>query len=126
MVRHNARHGFATANTANVRFWSKPYNTELECQMKIVNLSATLMAAGLLIAAPAFAQTKPADKQKTQEMLVPSPNPGPNPPLKQKTQESLAPSPNPGPNLPLKQKTQESSTLDPSPNPGPNPPLKQR
>jgi hypothetical protein len=30
-------------------------------------LSAALMAAGLLIAAPAFAQTAPAQKQPTQE-----------------------------------------------------------
>jgi hypothetical protein len=35
--------------------------------MKIQNLAAAVMAAGLLMAAPAFAQTTPAQKQKTQE-----------------------------------------------------------
>ena len=35
--------------------------------MQIQYLSAALMAAGLLIAVPAFAQTAPAQKQPTQE-----------------------------------------------------------
>jgi hypothetical protein len=72
--------------------------------MKIHNLPLSLMAAGILIAVPAFAQTAAVQKQKTQEMLLPSDNPGPNPPLKQRTQDggTLEPSPNPGPNPPYK------------------------
>ena len=46
--------------------------------------SITLMATGLLMAAPIFAQTAPVQKQNTQEMLLPSDSPGPNPPLKQR------------------------------------------
>jgi hypothetical protein len=82
MAQHNACHRLASAKTAN--FILRPYNPELECEMKIVNLSATLMATGLLMAAPTFAQTAPVQKRKTQEMLLPSDSPGPNPPLKQR------------------------------------------
>jgi hypothetical protein len=64
--------------------------------MKTRNLSATLLAFGLLVAAPAFAQTTPAQKQPTQEggPSMPSPitkpfnaNPAGDPNLKQRTQE---------------------------------------
>jgi hypothetical protein len=40
--------------------------------MKMLNLSAALLTAGLFAAAPAFAQTTPAQKQPTQEGGGPS------------------------------------------------------
>jgi len=74
--------------------------------MKIVNLSAALIAAGLLISGPAFAQTAPAtttaQKQRTQEggsSFAPLPcslperaNASADPNCKQRTQ-NLSPSP---------------------------------
>ena len=42
-------------------------NLNQESPVKTRTLSATLMTVGLLIAAPAFAQTTPAQKQPTQE-----------------------------------------------------------
>ena len=69
--------------------------------MNIKYLSAALMAAGFLIAAPAFAQTSPASKQPTQEggPSMPMPcglpynaNPSADPDCKQRTQ-NLSPSP---------------------------------
>jgi hypothetical protein len=62
-------------------------------------LSAALMAAGLLVAAPAFAQTTSAQKQPTQEggPSMPMPcglpynaNPGADPDCKQRTQDLSA------------------------------------
>jgi len=70
--------------------------------MKILNVSAALLAAGLLIAGPALAQTSPApvQKQKTQEggpSFAPLPCGGPehanasaDPNCKQRTQ-SMSP-----------------------------------
>jgi hypothetical protein len=69
--------------------------TELETPMKIQYLSPALMAAGLLIAVPAFAQTSPPQKQPAQESYAPvgAPyNAHPNyTPTKQPAQESYAP-----------------------------------
>jgi hypothetical protein len=73
---------------------------QLENPMKIRSLSAALTAAGLLMAAPAFAQTTAAQKQPTQEgggsatpcNLVA--NPGANPDcknFKQRTQSLVPP-----------------------------------
>jgi hypothetical protein len=69
--------------------------------MKTRNLSATLMAFGLLMAAPAFAQTAPVQKQPTQEggsSFAPLPNSQPynanptgDPNYKQRTQEGGGP-----------------------------------
>src|SRR5277367_2654725 len=66
--------------------------------MTIQNLSAALMAFGLLTAAPAFAQTAPVQKQPTQEggPSMPGPTGGAfnaNPNYKQPTQEG-------GPSMP--------------------------
>jgi hypothetical protein len=67
--------------------------------MKTRNVSAALMAFGLLVAAPAFAQTTPAQKQPTQEggPSMPNPitkpfnaNPAGDPNYKQRTQEGGA------------------------------------
>jgi hypothetical protein len=64
-------------------------------------LIASLMAAGLLVTAPAFAQTAPAQKQPTQEggstypehcSLPYNANPSADPDCKQRTQNSM-PSP---------------------------------
>jgi hypothetical protein len=64
-------------------------------------LSAALMAAGLLVAAPAFAQTSPVQKQPTQEggPSMPEPcglpynaHPSTDPDCKQRTQ-NLTPTP---------------------------------
>jgi hypothetical protein len=64
-------------------------------------LSAALMAAGLLVTAPTFAQTAPAQKQPTQEggstypehcSLAYNANPSADPDCKQRTQ-NLVPSP---------------------------------
>jgi hypothetical protein len=65
--------------------------------MKSRNLSGALMAFGLLLAVPAFAQTSPAQKQPTQEgggPSMPTPitqpynaNPAGDPNYKQRTQE---------------------------------------
>ena len=64
--------------------------------MNVMKLSAVLMAAGMLIAAPAFAQTSAAPKQQTQEggsaSPIPcdrssNPNAAGNPDCKQRTQE---------------------------------------
>jgi hypothetical protein len=49
--------------------------TEREIAMDIKYLSAALMAAGLLLASPAFAQTAPATKQPTQEGAPAHPEP---------------------------------------------------
>jgi hypothetical protein len=46
---------------------NRPDCVKLENPMKVQNLAAALMTAGLLMAAPAFAQTTPAQKQPTQE-----------------------------------------------------------
>jgi hypothetical protein len=73
--------------------------------MKTHTLSATLVAFGLLAAAPAFAQTTPSQKQPTQEggtSFAPTPSGGAynaNPNYKQPTQEggtSFAPTPSGG------------------------------
>jgi hypothetical protein len=65
-------------------------------------VAAALMSVGLLIAAPAFAQTAPPQKQKTQEgapatsencNLAANANPAADPACKQRTQ-SLVPSSN--------------------------------
>jgi hypothetical protein len=89
--------------------------------MRSHNFSVALMSAGLLLAAPAYAQTSP-QKQPTQEggLTVPA-APNPNPGYKQPTQEGglsvpAAPNPNPG----YKQPTQEGGLTVPaaSPNPG--------
>jgi hypothetical protein len=53
--------------------------------MKSQSLSAALMAAGLFLAAPAFAQTAPTEKQKTQEGAPATPQTASD--YKQKTQE---------------------------------------
>jgi hypothetical protein len=76
--------------------WPQPSGTELETPMNVKYLSAALMAAGLLIAAPAFAQTAPVQKQPTQEGgsdFAPLPcalpynaNPAADPDCKQQTQ----------------------------------------
>jgi hypothetical protein len=42
-------------------------NPELERNMKIMKLSVAVMATSLFLAGSAFAQTTPAQKQKTQE-----------------------------------------------------------
>ena len=69
--------------------------------MNLVNFSAALMSVGLLIAAPAFAQTGQAQKQPTQEGAPAYPvncslsfnaNPSGDPNCKQRTQ-NLTPSP---------------------------------
>jgi hypothetical protein len=70
--------------------------------MKTRNLSAALMVFGLLVAAPAFAQTTPVQKQPTQEgggPSMPTPitqpynaNPAGDPNYKQRTQEGGGPS----------------------------------
>jgi hypothetical protein len=93
--------------------------------MKSQNLCVALMAVGLLMAAPAFAQTTPARKQPTQEggpsMPLPitqpyNANPSGDPNYKQRTQEgggSSMPMPcgapfnaNPGGDPDCKQRTQ--------------------
>jgi hypothetical protein len=70
--------------------------------MKVHNLSAALMSVGLFMAVPAFAQTTPARKQRTQEggggsMPMPcgtpfNASPGGDPDCKQRTQ-NLTPTP---------------------------------
>jgi hypothetical protein len=79
----------------------QPDNTVLESPMNTRYLSAALMVAGLLVTAPAFAQTAPAQKQPTQEggstypehcSLAFNANPGADPDCKQRTQ-NLVPSP---------------------------------
>jgi hypothetical protein len=58
-----AEHAKDTAQTAT----TTECVMQLENPMKIRSLSAALMAAGLLMAAPAFAQSTAAQKQPTQE-----------------------------------------------------------
>jgi peptide deformylase len=72
--------------------------------MFTVNLSVALTAAGLLLAAPAYAQTSP-QKQHTQEGGISVPA-GSNTGIKQQTQEGGLSVPA-GPNTGLKQQTQE-------------------
>jgi hypothetical protein len=70
--------------------------------MNMLNLSSVLLAAGFLMAAPAFAQTTPAQKQPTQEggsSFAPLPcglpfnaNSSADPNCKQRTQ-NLTPTP---------------------------------
>jgi hypothetical protein len=60
--------------------------TQLEMiPMNSKSLSAALMAAGLFLAAPAFAQMAPTQKQKTQEGAPATPETASD--YKQKTQE---------------------------------------
>ncbi len=93
--------------------------------MKTCSLSVALMSVGLVVAAPAFAQTTPVQKQKTQEggASMPTPitqpynaNPSGDPNYKQKTQEGGASMPlpiaqpynaNPNGDPNYKQRTQE-------------------
>jgi hypothetical protein len=88
--------------TANIKLVPHPKNRNLNFPTGILNLSAALMSVGLLMAAPAFAQTPAAKEQKTQEGGGPS-MPGPTggafnakPGYKQPTQEGGGPS-MPGP-----------------------------
>jgi hypothetical protein len=81
--------------------------------MSIVRLSASLVAASLLVGAPVFAQPAQTGKQKTQETLPPDTTTNAN--LKQKTQETLPPDTTT--NAKLKQRTQESATLPQDPGP---------
>jgi hypothetical protein len=77
---------------------TKSFNPELEPSMNILNLSAAVMALGLLTAIPAFAETSPAQKQQTSEgggASAPTPcglpynaNSNADPNCKQQTQES--------------------------------------
>jgi general stress protein YciG len=92
--------------------------------MNILKLSAALMVGGLLVAAPAFAQTTSAKKQPTQEggPSMPGPTGGnfnADPNYKQRTQEGGPSMPGPvggnfnaDPNY--KQRTQSLSHADPS------------
>jgi hypothetical protein len=77
--------------------------------MKILRLSVLAMGAGLLVAAPAFAQT-PAQKQKTQDGNSPTTvGPG-SAAYKQKTQDGNSPTTvGPG-SAAYKQKTQDGSS----------------
>jgi len=93
--------------------------------MKIFNRSAALLAAGLLIAIPAFAQTSSDQKQKTQDggqTLSPSTFPG-TPATKQRTQDggqTLSPTTFPG-TVASKQRTQDGGqTLSPATFPDPS------
>jgi hypothetical protein len=74
----------------------------MEIPMQILNFSAALLSAGLLMAAPAFAQTTQPQKQPTQEggssypehcSLPYNANPAADPDCKQRTQ-NLVPSSN--------------------------------
>jgi hypothetical protein len=69
--------------------------------MRVTNFSPALLSVGLLMAAPAFAQTTPAQKQPTQEGAPAYPvncsssfnaNPAGDPNCKQRTQ-NMVPSP---------------------------------
>jgi hypothetical protein len=70
--------------------------------MQVLNLSAALLSFGLLMTAPVFAQSTPAQKQPTQEggsaypehcSLPYNADPAADPDCKQRTQ-NLIPSPN--------------------------------
>jgi hypothetical protein len=96
--------------------------------MKTHNLCATLMAFGLLVAAPAFAQTTPVQKQPTQEGAPSMPGPtggafNANPNYKQPTQEGGPSMPGPtggafNANPNYKQPTQEGGPSMPGPTGG--------
>jgi hypothetical protein len=74
--------------------------------MNVQTLSAALIAAGMLVAAPALAQTSPADKQPTQNLVPSSGQPAGTSAQKQPTQ-NLVPSSNQASDNPTyKQKTQ--------------------
>jgi hypothetical protein len=65
--------------------------TTQEFVMKILSLSVIAMGAGLLMAAPAFAQTTPVQKQQTQDGNSPTTvGPG-SAAYKQKTQDGNSP-----------------------------------
>jgi hypothetical protein len=95
---------------------------------KTRNIAAALMAAGLFLAVPAFAQTTPAEKQKTQEggASMPGPTGGAfnaDPNYKQRTQEGGPSMPGPtgggfnaDPNY--KQRAQEGGPSMPGPTGG--------
>jgi hypothetical protein len=74
--------------------------------MNVQTLSAALMAAGLLIAAPVLAQTSPADKQPTQNLVPSSSQPATTSAHKQPTQNLVPSSNQAGGNPSYKQKTQ--------------------
>jgi hypothetical protein len=129
----------AADQTVNFKLPSRPCYLALKSPMSIRNISAALMAAGLLLAAPAFAETAPAEKQKTQEGApsMPGPAGGPanaDPNYKQKAQEGTPSMPGPAggpanadPNY--KQQTQEGVPSMPGPVGGPanaDPNYKQR
>ena len=73
-------------------------NPEMEESMKFFNLSAAAMlAAGMSIAAPVFAQQAPAQKQRTQEggPSMPDANANQGPTYKQPIQSEVPSMPNP-------------------------------
>jgi hypothetical protein len=78
--------------------------------MKTLRLAVFAMGAGLLMAAPAFAQTTPAQKQKTQDGNSPTTvGPG-SAAYKQKTQDGNSPTTvGPG-SAAYKQKTQDGGS----------------
>ena len=83
--------------------------------MKTFNFSAALLTAGVLMVAPAFAQTTPPKKQPTQEGGPSMPGPNGNNGYKQPTQESGPSMPGPNANLGYKQPTQEGGPSMPGP-----------
>ena len=87
---------FFVASGQTISFKS-PTRAEPKSPMNVRYAAAALMAAGLLLSAPAFAQTTPAEKQKTQEgTSMPGPGGGAfnaDPDYKQRAQ-NLTPSPN--------------------------------
>jgi hypothetical protein len=77
--------------------------------MKILSVSAIALAAGLLAAAPAFAQTTPAEKQKTQDGGSPAMTGPASGASKQKTQDGGSPTMVGPASKAYKQKTQSLS-----------------
>jgi hypothetical protein len=98
---------FAARKAAYFRSRSKFNNLEMESEMSIRTLSATLLAAGLVITVPALAQMSSVQKQKTQEGEVTTTGIQSDPKYKQPAQEGDVANPWQLADPKIKQRTQE-------------------